>query len=907
MPKKYFFYLIGFLLLATAGLYGYYKWSEAQEKVNLWTLVPDDAVFVIETNRHERFINQLKQTDIWDDVSRLPYFTNLQEDIHLLDSASSRRLTLRDFIRLKRIVTSVHVTSKTDFDFVVYLPVSSVAEHRYIRNFIDNVSKSSLFQAEEEDYQGYSIIRVQNKQNKDEFTFFTYRNNIIFSSNAGLIQQVIRKVNRAKLELPVQDFQRINYLRDRGVYAIIFVNYRHMAPFFGLFLKPELQPDVDYLVSLCRSSLFALQLDKQNFYLKGLSLPETLPGSLYQQLRPENPQALRLKRLIPERTALLISFGNQQLANLYKSNKQTPSYLAPELTPWLDSLRQTMQQELALCYLTTTNENVTPEKVALAFTPNPDRTQQILQNLNATANVQFATERAGRYRIQEIGVQELPAQLFGKGFNGFSRCFAAQVDSFLLFAASEETLRGYVQNIRDKKTWANNVQQSNFLEKTLSQTNFSLFVNTQNTWNLLLRYLQDDKKVGLLRNERLIRNFGQVSWQFSQQNQQFLTQIVLQHKTGTSPTNEVEEQFKLEQEIAFASPLISGPDLLQNRPPNAGSLIVQDSALVLHQVTTEGKIAWSDSLDSRLTSLVYPISFGADPKLKYVFSTRNRIYCLNQAGADVENFPFNLSDTTQIQNLTVIERGQSGNYYFLVNDVSGNLYLYDRLGNLLPGWEPKEMPGKLALAPLYLNLNGREIIVLALENGYVYAVDVNGTNYPGFPINLKGTFTSRLIAQPGNSLRNSKMVLLTQGGELITFNLAGQIEKRMAFARPSRRTTFELIPENRAQSFLIARQDLGRVNLYDAEQRLVMEKNYVTSAPKLIQYFYFDPANLVYVVTERGPQKTYLYDINIKLIGDKPFTNKLPVQLDYNSTLQQYHLFKTTDNLLQELTFRTNP
>ncbi|QMU27929.1 DUF3352 domain-containing protein [Adhaeribacter radiodurans] len=892
-------------MLASAGLYGYYKWSKAQEKVNLWTLVPDDAVFVFETNRHERFINQLRQTNLWGNISRLPYFTNLQEDIRLLDSASERRLTLREFIRQKRIVTSVHVTSKTDFDFVVYLPVSSVAEHRYLRSFIENVAKSPLFQTKEQDYQGYLLTQVQNAQNKDAFTFFTYRNNIIFSSNTGLLQQVIRKINRAKLESPVQEFRKINYLKERGVYANIFINYRHLAPFIGLFLKPELQSDVDYLVSLCRSSLLALQVDKQNFYLNGLSLPETLPGSLHQQLRPKNSQALRLKAYVPDRTAILIFLGNQQLVGLAKSNKQISS-LVPEVIPWLDSLRQTMQQELALCYLTTPNENVAPEKVALAFTPNPDKTQQVLQALNTAANVRFATERAGRYRIQEIGIPELPVKLFGKGFTGFPRCFAAQVDSFLLFAASEETLRGYVQNIRDKKTWANKEQQQRLLQKTLPQSSVSLFIHTQNTWNFLNRYLQEDKKVGLLRYESLIRKFGQISWQFSRQNQQFLTRILLQHRMEASATHENEEKFKLEQEIAFAAPLITGPDLLRSRPGNATRILVQDSALVLHQVNPEGKIAWSDSLDSKLTSPVYPITFGADAQPKYVFSTHNRIFCLNQAGKDVESFPFNLSDTTTIQNLTVIDRGQA-NYYFLVNDVRGNIYLYDRQGNLIPGWQPKEMPGKLAIAPYYLNIKGREVIVLAMENGYIYALDVNGANYPGFPINLKGTFTSRLIAQPGSSFRNSKMVLLTQAGELITFNLAGQVEKRMAFARPSRRTTFELVSENSGQSFLIARQDLGRVNLYDADQKLIMEKNYVTSTPKLIQYFYFDPANIIYVITERGPQKTYLYDINIALIGDKPLTNKLPVHLEYNATLQQYQLFKTTDNLLQELIFRARP
>src|SRR3712207_9457288 len=78
--------------------------------------------------------------------------------------SSARRLTLRDFLRQKRIVTSVHVSSKTDFDFVVYLPVGSVAEHRYIRNFIDNVSKSNLFQTEETDRSEEHTSELQSRQ-----------------------------------------------------------------------------------------------------------------------------------------------------------------------------------------------------------------------------------------------------------------------------------------------------------------------------------------------------------------------------------------------------------------------------------------------------------------------------------------------------------------------------------------------------------------------------------------------------------------------------------------------------------------------------------------------------------------------------------------------------------------------
>ncbi|RDC63539.1 hypothetical protein [Adhaeribacter pallidiroseus] len=907
MPKRYIAYLFGLVLLVAAGLYGYYKWQKAQNKVNLWTLVPDDAVFVAETNRNNHFIRQLKKTEIYESLARLPFFTGLQENLSYLDSAATRRVTLREFLDQKKIVTSLHVTSKVDFSLVMYVPISTVAEHRYVRNVIENVSKSTLFASEEQDYQNYTITSVHNQKSNGTFYFFTYRNNIILSPEVSLLHQVIRKINRTNLQSPVQEYEKQSFLKKSTVYDTLFINYRHLPPFLALFLKPAVYPEVEFLASLCRSSLLGLQLDNQNFYLNGVSQPETLAGSLYEQFKTLRPPTTRMASLIPERTALLIHFGEAQFTHWLSTQKNAALPVAPEIAPALDSLRGNFKQELAINYLAAATQNTAPDKIVLAYTPQPNKIRTIVQEINQVLGTSFSAKRAGRYQIQEVGVPELPQQLFGRGFSGFARCYVAQVDSFMLFAASEEALRGYLQNIRDKKVLTHSTAYKTFRQSGLTHTNVSLYVNTNLAWNILSQNLVEDKKVGLLRYERIIKKFGQISLQFGHQDKQFITRFLLQHQPETSSPLKLKEVFKQEQEIAFAAPLISGPSFFPILGTSGSPVLIQDSALVLHQVTEDGKIAWSDSLDSKITSTIYPVQLGSNSQPKYIFSTKNRIYCLDQGGYDVENFPFNLSDTTQIQNLTVINRGPAQSLHFLVTDTQNNVYLYDQQGSLLPGWEPKEMPGKLALAPYYLQIKGREVFVIVLENGYVYAMDLNGANYPGFPINLKGNLTAPLIAQPGASFQNTNLLLLTQAGELITFNLAGQVKKRMAFARPSRRTTFNLVLENSGKSFLVARQDLGRVTLYDAEQKLVMEKNYVTSAPKLIQFFYFDPANIIYAITERGPQKTYLYDINIKLLGVGPLTNKWPVQMAFNSLLQQYQIYLIQDNVLQQFSFRTQP
>ncbi len=657
MPKRYIAYLLGLVLLVATGLYGYYKWQKAQNKVNLWTLVPDDAVFVAETNRNEQFIRQLKKTEIYESLARLPFFTGLQENLSLLDSAATRRVTLREFLDQKKIVTSLHVTSKVDFNMVMYVPISTVAEHRYVRNVIENVSKSALFTTEDQEYQNFTITSVHHQSASPTFYFFTYRNNIILSPAITLLHQVIRKINRTYLQSPVQDYKNRNFLKKSTIYGTLFINYRHLPPFLALFLKPEVNSEVEFLSSLCRSSLLGLQLDNQNFYLNGFSQLETLPGSLYEQFETLPPHSTQITSLIPERTAVLVHFGKAEFASWANRREKTAMPVESPVAPALDSLRGSFKWELAIAYLAAATENTTPEKVVLAFTPQPNKARTLVREINQALETSISAKRAGRYQIQEIGIPELPQQLFGRGFTGFARCYVAQVDSFMLFAGSEEALRGYLQNIRDKKVWTNSTSYKNFMRSGLKQTNVSLYVNTNQAWNMLSLNLVEDKKVGLLRYERVIKKFSQVSLQFGQKEKQLTTRFLLQHQPESSSPDQRKEIFKQEQEIAFAAPLISGSSFFPNLAPGKSPVLVQDSAMVLHQVTDDGKIAWSDSLDSKITSTIYPVLLGSDTQPKYIFSTQNRIYCLDQAGYDVENFPFNLPDTTVIQNMTVINRG----------------------------------------------------------------------------------------------------------------------------------------------------------------------------------------------------------------------------------------------------------
>ncbi len=222
----------------------------------------------------------------------------------------------------------------------------------------------------------------------------------------------------------------------------------------------------------------------------------------------------------------------------------------------------------------------------------------------------------------------------------------------------------------------------------------------------------------------------------------------------------------------------------------------------------------------------------------------------------------------------------------------------------MPGWQPRRMDYRLAAAPQHLRVAGTDVIVVALTNGYIYALNKSGEALRGFPVSLRAPLTSDVFISPGSDLRETKITAVTRYGEVVVLNLQGRTISREQLPRPSKSAMFELVPDRTGKSFIIVRQEQGRVTIYDQDLKEQFEKRYVTSSPKIVQFFNFGGGKNIYAITETGPQETDLYDATGSLIGGKALDSSQPVTIYYNETENSYTLFKVYRRQLQKLSFR---
>ncbi|MCR5886414.1 hypothetical protein LRS06_01220 [Hymenobacter sp. J193] len=512
MSNKLLVFLAGLLLLSALGSYVYYRRAVASVPVDAWALVPDDAVLVLASRDHPTLVRHLRETQLWDNLAALPYFQQVQENGRLLDSLTNSRNNLLRFLGRKTVLASVHITGPGSFDVLYQVPLNTVREFRQVRAAAEALGRHPRFQVNSRTYHGHVLTDVRERGTGNGVTYFNYRNHLILSSGAGLVEKVIARLEHTGQPSVAADFRNTDFLQLRDVDATLLINYRQLPPFLDLFFRPELRPSAQVLTGLGRNGLLELQLAGNKVLLNGFTNPETSRDALHQRLLREPAQRLGMAEVLSLRTAILLHLGVARPTALH-TTRTLPAPDSATATA-LDSIARQLTDEAALCYLAAPSARQAPARLVLVRCADPARVALALGQLRRARGASPAFERVGSYEIHSLGLPEVPARLLGPLFAGFTGAGAvAQAGNYVAFADDASALRGWLQDVAAGHVWARSPTQVAFLEETQPLARFSIFLDTQNSWNVLLRSLREERRAGLLRNETLFKRFPQLAFQ----------------------------------------------------------------------------------------------------------------------------------------------------------------------------------------------------------------------------------------------------------------------------------------------------------------------------------------------------------------------------------------------------------
>ncbi len=913
MSRKLLALFTALLLLLALVTYVYYRRTLAAVPVDAYALVPDDAVLVLSTHDHPALVRHLQETGLWDNLTAVRYFQQAAGHLALADSLTGgnvrRRNNLLELLGRKLVITSVHVTGPGEFDVLYQIPLTQVSEYRQVRGLLETLGRDARYRLSTRDYEGQELSVLTERRSDLSLTVLNYRNHLLLSASPALIEAVVRRLAHPDAPTVLAAFGSTDLLKLQNVDATLLVNYRRVPQFLDVLFRADAHGQFDQLAGLVSEGLLRLKLAGGRAQLQGFSNPETARGTLQQRLRGQPAQPLELAALLSTRTALLLHLAASPARTWPRSGAALPDSLGRNAA--LDSLRATFGAEMAIGYLATPAAGSRPGRLAFVRCPVPARTARWLARLRRLNGSSPAFTKVGPYEIHPVGFSEaavLGPLLAPARPNAVEVVPGAGVlvGNYLVLADAL-TLNGYLADVVAGRIWTKTPAQVAFLQETLPRARLSVFIDTRNSWNALLGGLTEERRAGLLRNEALFKRFPQIALQLvpadneAAPEAQYYTQLLLRRPDLGAGLAQPGGAAANGRVLTFRHRLVGAPTLLPAVGTRIPAVVVQDSAGALHFVTADNTVLWSDTLAGPAVGLgLLPAGGGVPGGL--LLGAGHRLHLLANDGREVLPFPLNLADTVRVAALLAAPPGGPDAPARLLAVTAGNdLLLLDAKGRLYPGWQPKRLDFPLAGRPALLSVNGRDVVLVPLQNGYVYVFDTQGSLFPGFPLSMGGRLAGEVLAQVGSTLSRSRLTVVNQHGEVVTFTLSGDILSRRRVATWSRTASFRLVPDGRGRSFVVTREDGNQLDVFlPAQTAPLFTQRFVTSGDKAVQLFDFGNGRRVVAVTEPGPGQVYLYDGRGRLLGAAPLPSTgTGVGLSYDATTDTYQLVRTVGRELR--------
>ena len=185
---------------------------------------------------------------------------------------------------------------------------------------------------------------------------------------------------------------------------------------------------------------------------------------------------------------------------------------------------------------------------------------------------------------------------------------------------------------------------------------------------------------------------------------------------------------------------------------------MQDNSNKLYQISSDFNKIWVDSISSKINSLIYQIDYYKNNKKQIIFSTKNMLHSYDRNGNKLIEYPINNPSNFELEHFNIIDYNKSKNYRIILSDIKGNVFLKDKTGKNLNGWNPLKF-SPLSESPFHVRISNKDYIIVTEEKGVLNVLNRKGKNYPGFPINFNTNINSNIFIDQKST---SKKSLITE-------------------------------------------------------------------------------------------------------------------------------------------------
>lgn len=506
-------------------------------------LVPDDAVFIVDTERPIDTWDEISSSQIWTHLQKNQQINKLSEGINSLDETFKAKKEIFDFIGERNLVISVHVFSQKKYGLLYIADLQKFSKLIFLKRAISNLAGED-YKVTKRVYKEHEIIELYNKKTRETLHLSFIKNQVVASYTHLLIEQSID--------------QYLNPIIGRDLNFLEIKRKTDTDGFFNMYLQHKYLKD--YLNCFTSSSNLDF-LNKEAFFYSGLDI-SIIEGVIVQAtgftnvdsnsqtylkvLQKSGVGKRSVAKIAPKNTSLYLSFAfddfktfNSNLEKLQQENPAEFKMYTDQLAIIEDKLDINVSEniynwigsEIALIHFNTELSKNKKDIAAIIKADDIDdakeNLQLILSKIKENTPLKYKQINYRGYPINFFDLKGFFKMLAGNMFSKMEKPYFTIIDDFIVFSTSPNTIKEIINNHLIGYTLESSEKFDDFNYHFEKKSSVFAYVNTPNSYKDLLSLVDSKTRRELQKNKPYITCFSQIGIQLIASDELFESNISL--------------------------------------------------------------------------------------------------------------------------------------------------------------------------------------------------------------------------------------------------------------------------------------------------------------------------------------------------------------------------------------------
>lgn len=890
-----------FIAILIAAFFVYNRYTK--QSLSCFDAIPPSASLFMDFKSLNNIRQEMKINKMWEELQKLDELNFIVSQYDLFDSVASKQSKIQALIQEGKGILSIH-SNGNKTRVLLTLEISHQFSYSVIDGIFDAIYGNTFTRLQSR-FQGENIKKIIFNNSDDTFTFALIGNLFVGSISEDLVKECIAHLQQDQSILHNPDFESLKLSAGKNVDAIIYINHENFPHFLSALTNDSQDEFAQNSSTYASWTGLDVIIKEDELLLNGYTKASDTSNHLLALYQKQIPQPITVTGILPYNTSIMMHFGFEDYQaffdgykNYLKANNKYDAF-QKKITNLNIGLKTNLEHQLlpqignevALVSYATNESEFNSRSYAIIKTNDLPESRRLWGQVQERVSGSGMVKRHGGidiFRINKDGILEV---LLGESFRSITKFNYIFLNGFMVVANSSEALESFIDLYQSGKTLDLNDNYKSFTDNVYKESNFYLYCNIRNGFDLLQKYIAPNFFKQLNSAQINFTNFHAAGLQISNIRGNLFTSIYLKYNA------EIVEENRSVWKANLDATIKGQPYTVKNHRNNTYNIVVFDVQNNMYLFDADGNRLWKLQISEGIQSSVYVVDIYKNGKYQYLFNTPNYLHLIDLLGRNVEGYPRKM--TSQASNgLSVFDYENKKDYRLLIAGSDKKIYNYDIKGNEVRGWNKAQTLNIVNTEIQHLVNNRKDYIILSDNDGIVRILDRSGKDR----VTLKRQFKKSAQSEFYINRTNDKgdFICTNTEGILTYISSTGEIaETGFGHFSDQHYFLYEDFTKNGHTDFIYL--DHNRLNVYDRFKKLIFTYEFKSPINQKPVFYNISNSQSLLGVVSHDSQEIFLFDktgkvvISKGLIGETPFVieslkknNKLNLLVGSGTSLYNY-------------------